>query len=293
MPAEPQTPLATDQDYLATIGRRVRLTRAQRGITRAMLAEGSGVSARYLAQLEAGTGNVSILVLRRIAHGLGVSPGELLGDVEPAPGPARLHGLLVALPPSRLEEAAAVLLRHFGPAPSRSTRDRIALIGLRGAGKSTLGRALAERLGLAFYELDREIERDAGMELAELFQIQGQAGYRRLERAALERLIADREGAVVATGGSIVAEAATYGLLLAHFYTVRLRASPDEHMARVIGQGDLRPMADSKRAMADLRAILDSRQALYERADAQLDTGGRSVEESLADLLALVRGPRS
>ncbi len=250
-----------DGKYLAAIGRRVRLIRARRGMTRRLLCQHSGVSERYIAQLEAGHGNVSVLVLRDIASGLGVEPVELLDDMAEQP---------------------------VARDPGAARRRRIALIGLRGAGKSTLGRMLAERRGLAFHELDREIERDAGMALGEMFELHGQAGYRRSERAALERLLADPRGAVIAAGGSIVAESGTYGLLLAHCFTVWVRASPEEHMSRVVGQGDLRPMRDNRQAMADLRAILDSREQLYARADAELDTAGKRVEESFGELMRIV-----
>ena len=287
---ETHPPDTGDPAYLAALGQRVRLGRARRGMTRQALAAASGVSARHIAQLEAGRGNVSVLVLRAVAGGLGASPAELLGDA-PEEGRTLMEALLARLSASQVSEAREVLARHFGVAGERA--ERIALIGLRGAGKSTLGRLFAERRGVAFHELDREVERDAGMELAELFALHGQAGYRRREQAALARLVAAPGGCVVAAGGSIVADAATFGLLRAHFYTVWLRASPEEHMRRVIGQGDLRPMADggAGRAMADLRAILQSREALYRRADATVDTGGTDVAASLAALVGAVPPP--
>lgn len=263
MGREPKTPPELpDADYLAAIGQRVRLTRARRGMTRKLLCERSGVSERYIAELEAGRGNVSVLVLRDIAAGLGVEPVALLAEMPAAPLP--------------------------GVTTDATRRERIALIGLRGAGKSTLGRMLADRRGTAFHELDREIERDAGMALGEMFELHGQAGFRRFERSALERLLAEPGGAVIAAGGGIVAEGGTYGLLLARCFTVWVRASPEEHMSRVIGQGDLRPMRDNRQAMADLRAILDSREQLYARADAVLDTAGRTVGESFGTLAGLV-----
>ena len=161
------------------------------------------------------------------------------------------------------------------------------MIGLRGAGKSTLGRLLAEQRGVPFYELDGEVEREAGMTLATLFEQHGQQGYRRLERSALHRLVAQPE-AVIATGGGIVAEPGTFDLLLSYCRTVWLVASPEEHMRRVIEQGDMRPMQDNVQAMQDLRAILASREPLYRRAELALDTSGKPVEESLRLLVQLV-----
>jgi len=254
-------PRSPDDDdcYLRGLGGRLRATRAERGMTRRALSRQCGVSERYLAQLEAGGANVSVVLLRGIAGALGVSPARLLET-----GPA--------------------------PAPPTSRRHRIALIGLRGAGKSTLGSRLAEMQGCRFIELDREIERDAGLELREIFEQQGQAGFRALERRALARLL-DLPGAVIATGGSIVADPETYAALRQGCLTVWLRAAPEEHMQRVIAQGDLRPMQDRRAAMADLRAILASREPLYAQADLVLDTSGRELERSFAELQRLVAGP--
>ncbi len=285
----PDAEPTADASYLAAIGQRVRLARARRGMTRRKLCAESGVSERYVAQLEAGRGNVSVLVLRDLARGLGITPLELLGDApEASRAQSALDRVLARLSEPQLADARDMLVRNFAVANPVARQSRIALIGLRGAGKSTLGRMLAEARGLAFHELDREIERDAGMEMAEMFEIHGQAGYRRLERAALERLIAEPGGAVIAAGGGIVAERATYGLLLAHCFTVWLRASPEDHMRRVIGQGDLRPMADNRQAMRDLKAILESRGKLYEQADAILDTSYRELDSNLLELLRIV-----
>ncbi len=167
----------------------------------------------------------------------------------------------------------------------------MALIGLRGAGKSTLGRLLARQRGAAFHELDREIEAEAGMGLAELFELHGQSGFRRLERAVLERLLAGEGALVLAAGGSIVADPATFALLLRGCRTVWVRATPEEHMARVVAQGDMRPMQDNREAMADLRTILAAREPLYARADLVLDTAGQGVEHSFAALLRLLEPP--
>jgi XRE family aerobic/anaerobic benzoate catabolism transcriptional regulator len=167
-------------------------------------------------------------------------------------------------------------------------RDRIALIGLRGAGKSTLGPLLADRIGVPFLELDQEIEKDAGLDLGEIMELHGQAGFRRLERGVLDRLIDSHPKAVIAAGGGIVAETATFARLLGACLTVWVKAAPEDHMQRVIDQGDLRPMRDNRRSMADLRAILASREALYARADIQLETTGRDVEATLAALMSAI-----
>jgi XRE family aerobic/anaerobic benzoate catabolism transcriptional regulator len=275
-----------DAAFLSRLGERLRLLRAQRGMTRRALSQQSRVSERYIAQMEAGSGNVSILLLRALARALAVPTTDLLAD-KPVDA-LLLERLLERLTPVQLEAARALLMEHFAAPKVGLRRQRLALIGLRGAGKSTLGGMLAERLGYRFHELDREIEREAGVELREIFELHGQAGFRRLEQRVLERLVAEPPGMVVATGGSIVAEPATFELLLRACLTIWIRASPQEHMQRVIEQGDLRPMRDNKQSMADLRAILASRESLYARADLTLDTSGKGLEESFAELVALL-----
>lgn len=277
--------------FLHAVGDRMRTARARRGTTRRDLARRSGVSERYIAQLESGHGNISILLLRRLTAALGLAIEDVLTDRgERSAARVLLEQAVAQLPEAELAQARELLRARFGTdtPPPRTTR--IALIGLRGAGKSTLGRLLAEELGIGFIELDREVEREGGMELSDIFAVHGQDGFRRLERAALLRLVGSGQPAVIAAGGGVVADAATFALLLDSCTTVWVRTSPEEHMQRVIDQGDTRPMRDNRRAMQDLRAILTSRESLYGRADHALDTSGRTVEESLTDLVGLVRG---
>ena len=199
-----------------------------------------------------------------------------------------IDGLLSRLSEADLQEARQVLQTRFAAAAVDHRRGRIALIGLRGAGKSTLGRLLAEDRGVGFVELDREIEREAGMDISAVFELHGQPGFRRLERRVLERLASEPLASVLAAGGSIVADPATFALLLGNWRTVWVRTSPEEHMQRVVDQGDLRPMHDNRQAMDDLRAILASREQLYAKADLVLDTAGRSQAQSFHELLALL-----
>jgi XRE family transcriptional regulator, aerobic/anaerobic benzoate catabolism transcriptional regulator len=262
----------------------VREVRARRGLSRKQLAASSGVSERYLAQLEAGQGNISVLLLRQIATALDRPLTELLAEEsDEAVELALTTQFLKRLPRQKLAAVRSQLVRDYGNARGERMK-RIALIGLRGAGKSTLGAKLAKALGVPFVELDREIEREAGTSLSEIFLLYGQAGYRRYERRCLERVLEKNERAVIATGGSIVSESGTFELLLSSCFTVWLKAAPEEHMARVIAQGDTRPMAGNDQAMEDLRRILDGRAMLYRQADVVVDTAGKSVEKSLAQL---------
>lgn len=243
-----------DQQFLRAFGERLRAERARRGMSRKLLAEQANVSERYVTQIESGKGNVSIVILRAIAGALGV-PLATLVDVEDA---------------------------------SAGRSERVALIGLRGAGKSTLGAALAKAKGVPFFELDREIERISGTSLGALIEMYGQQAYRRYEFQALQELLDAHPRFVVATGGGIVSEPATYELLLRECFTVWIRTSPEEHMARVIAQGDRRPMTSkgsgSAQAMKDLRRILDERSPLYARADLVIQTSGKSVRDSAREL---------
>ena len=271
----------SDAAYLALIGERIRETRSLRGMSRRILARDSGVSERYLALLESGRGNVSILRLKQIAEAMNVAVGQLArSDADPEPEVALLGHWLARLSPIEARRAWELLRRELGADQPR--RRSIALIGLRGAGKSTLGAKLAARHRVPFVELDREIERAAGASLTELFLLYGQAAYRRHERRSLEVLLARDEAMVIATGGGIVSEASTFDLLLSTCHVVWLRATPEEHMARVIAQGDQRPMAGSAEAMEDLRNILAGREGLYRKADAIVDTSGKTVSQSLA-----------
>jgi XRE family aerobic/anaerobic benzoate catabolism transcriptional regulator len=279
--------------YLKRLGERVRTMRSRRGMSRKVLARHSKVSERYLAQLEAGAGNCSIVLLRRIAHAMSVPVAELIDERPDRPVENLLLAQLIdRLAPAELSRARELLLAQFG-GPSSATRNgRIALIGLRGGGKSTLGRRLATDLQVPFIELDREIERRGGMALAEMFEMFGQETFRRIERAALEAALAENERFVLATGGSLVTEPGTFELLLASCLTVWVRARPTEHMARVIAQGDLRPMAENARAMDDLNAILASREPLYAKADLTLDTAGKTAAQSARELATLLTSPR-
>jgi XRE family aerobic/anaerobic benzoate catabolism transcriptional regulator len=279
---------ADDATFLAAMGRRVREARERRGMARRALSRTAGVSERYLAQLEAGEGNASVLLLRHVADALELPLAELLAPREHGVSERLIRRFLERLPEHRLEDVVFRLMRDFGHEES-ARQKRIALVGLRGAGKSTLGRALADGMGLPFVELDHEIEREAGISLSEVFLLYGQTGYRRIERRCLERVIENEAEAVISVGGGIVSEPDTFNLLLLNFFTVWVKASPDEHMARVVAQGDLRPMQGHAEAMADLQRILDAREPLYRKADATIDTSGESPEHSLARLRQTLR----
>jgi XRE family aerobic/anaerobic benzoate catabolism transcriptional regulator len=278
---------ADDAAFAAGVGRLVRLGRAKRGITRRRLAADSGISERYLAQIEGGQGNPSVIVLKAIAAAIDVPIVELL----PRTGPAALtdiHDLLARMPPDELPSLTEMIGSRLASASASDRARRIALVGLRGAGKSTLGRRLADHLGVPFLELNRVIEQDYGGSVSVLIEMSGLNTFRRYEHACLERVIAEHEAAVIATAGGIVANPETYSLLLRRTHAVWLQARPDEHMSRVIAQGDFRPMAQNREAMADLVAILEARRADYARAEAEVDTAGETIDESFAKLLAVV-----
>ena len=284
---------ARDSDpYLHRLGERVRTLRNQRGMTRKALAAHAKVSERYLAQLEAGLGNCSIVLLRRIARAIGLPVTQLVHEgAEPALDLVLLSQFLERLSPPALVDARDLLLKHFSEPSDAIRRRRVALIGLRGGGKSTLGRLLAEHLDVPFVELDREIERRSGATLSEIFDMFGQETFRRAEREALDDVLRRHPNFVIATSGSIVTEPSTLELLLASCFTVWVRAEPEEHMRRVMAQGDMRPMANSARAMEDLVSILKSREPLYAKAEASLVTTAKTPEQNLAELLRLIAVP--
>jgi XRE family aerobic/anaerobic benzoate catabolism transcriptional regulator len=273
-------------DPLKALADRVRQARARRGMSRKLLAHDSGISERYLAQIETGKGNISVLVLRQLAQALGV-PVDVLLFEGPEPPVEFIHAVefLRRLDLEEIKFARQLLLREFGGINAAARHGRIALIGLRGAGKSTLGAALAERLEMPFVELDRHIEQASGLPLNLIFELRGQSGFRRLEKECLEQVLLTHPRVVLATGGSLVSEPATFERLLSSCFTVWIRASPEEHMERVVAQGDMRPMADNRDAMADLKRILAEREVLYSKADIQLDTSGHTIEQSLEALI--------
>jgi XRE family transcriptional regulator, aerobic/anaerobic benzoate catabolism transcriptional regulator len=278
-----------DADLAADVGRLVRQGRAKRGMSRRQLAQESGTSERYLAQIESGTGNPSILVMRVIADALELPMTDLL----PLSGArsaayARIVDLLGRLPPAELPAIADLIERQAGRASASDRAQRVALVGLRGAGKSTLGRMLAEKLGCPFVELDRMVEQAYGATVPMLIEMSGIATFRRYERTCLERVIDEHDKAVIATAGGIVSNPETYGLLLRRTHTVWVSARPDEHMSRVVKQGDFRPMAKNREAMADLVAILEARRADYARAEMTLDTSGATIQQSFTKLHKLV-----
>jgi XRE family aerobic/anaerobic benzoate catabolism transcriptional regulator len=275
--------------FLADLGREVRRSRAKSGMTRRQLALASRTSERYLAQIESGAGNPSVTVLRAIAQALDIPAAALLS--EPATNNAArasLLELIARLPEATLAELTKLAEARLLPPPSAERGQRIALVGLRGAGKSTLGRMLARHLGWPFIEVDRMVEQDYGASIPDIIEMAGTATFRRHERAALQRVIAEHESAVITTAGGIVSDRESYALLLRRSHTIWVKARPEEHMARVMAQGDFRPMAQNREAMADLVAILEARGADYARAQAELDTSGEAVEQSFAKLLRMV-----
>jgi len=247
----PLSPEQQEHAYLTRLGERVRAWRGEQSMTRKQLAAASGVSERYLAQLEAGQGNMSVLLLRKVARAMSVSVERLVREDDGQQKP-------------------------------------VALLGLRGAGKSTLGARLAEALKVPFVELDREVEKEAGAQLGEVFAMYGQDAFRRFERRALERVLAEHPQAVIATGGGLVTDPGTYELLLERCRCIWLKAAPHEHMSRVIAQGDMRPFKGRSAALDEIRNLLADRDRLYGRAQAVVDTSGRTVRQSLADLRRVI-----
>ena len=293
LPAERDAELSSSApEYLKLLGNKVRDARARHGMTRRMLAHDSGISERYLAQLESGRGNFSIVLLRRLAKAIDVPVTELVSDEPPRPVEySLLIERLRRLGSDELAEASAMLKDRFGDRSGRG--ERIALIGLRGAGKSTLGDELAKQLGWRFVEMSREIEAEAGVSVNEIFDLWGQAAYRRYEHRALERILRMPPRVVLATGGGLVSEPATFERLLDSFFTVWVQASPEEHWDRVIRQGDLRVEGSGDtEALSDMRRILAQRDPIYGKADARLQTSGKTPRQSLKELLRLVKRSR-
>ena len=288
--------LASDAEardpFLQALGERTRALRARRGMTRKQLAHTAEVSERHLANLEYGQGNPSILVLKQVAGALACSLAELLGDVTTrSPEWLLLRELLEQRDEDSLRRARLAAAEALGVArPTSAARSpRVALVGLRGAGKSTLGARLAADLGFAFVELSREIEKFAGCSVGEIQALYGQNAYRRYERRALEEAVQIHPEAVIATPGGIVSDPATFSLLLEHCTTVWLKATPADHMKRVVAQGDLRPMSGNNEAMEDLKSILAGREAFYSKADFALDTSAQDLDATFGALRALVR----
>ena len=274
--------------FIATVGERVRGARQRKGISRRILSELSGVSQRYLAQLEAGAGNISIALLYKVARALDHRIEWLVGEEDPWGSETAQMADLYRSATSEQRQRVMQILNPGRPAQVR--RQRICLVGLRGAGKSTLGRLVGNALSLPFVELNRDIEEQSGMPVEEVMALYGQEGYRRLERQALERIIATSDALVLAVAGGIVSEPETFALLLRNFHTIWLKASPEEHMQRVRAQGDERPMAGNPKAMEDLKSILTSREALYGRAEAIVNTSGQTLEESSKSILKAIDG---
>jgi XRE family transcriptional regulator, aerobic/anaerobic benzoate catabolism transcriptional regulator len=278
---------ASTSAFLSMVGVRVRSARARKGISRRVLSEISGVSPRYLAQLESGKGNISIALLLKISTALDFNIEWLVAQDDPWDSDVAMARYLFGNATKDQRRQVLSILDTGSNGNSRA--GRIALIGLRGAGKSTLGRLVAAELDLPFLELNEEIEAASGMPVNEVFSLYGQDGYRRLERQALERISATHENLILAVAGGIVSEPDTYTYFLRHFSAIWLKASPEEHMARVQGQGDERPMTGSADAMADLRRILGSREALYAKAEAEIDTANSTQQESLHTLVTLIQ----
>lgn len=289
--ALPDDELESSKDpLLVALGERVRTLRSRHGLTRKAAARAAEVSERHFANLEYGTGNASILILQQVAQALNCSLAELIGDVTTrSPEWLLIREQLAGRSDGELRRARLAIGQALGQAAQTTSRQWIALIGLRGAGKSSLGALLAEDLDLPFLELSREIERIAGCTIREIHDLYGSAAYRRYERRALEETLQNYPQAVIATPGGLVSDVASLSLLLSRCLSVWIQASPEEHLNRVTQQGDLRPMAASREAMEDLRRILAGRAAFYSKADLSIDTSGQALAESFQLLRKKVR----
>jgi XRE family aerobic/anaerobic benzoate catabolism transcriptional regulator len=294
-PAAPGEAGDAKHPFLVALGERVRALRSRRGMTRKALAQATDVSERHLANLEYGVGNASILVLLQVAQALQCSLAELLGDpTTRSPEWLMIRELLDQRDEETLRRVRVAVGELLGTGGAHGQGGqprsmRIALVGLRGAGKSSLGAMLAEDLGFPFVELSREIEKFAGCSVGEIQNLYGQNAYRRYERRALEEAIQIYPEAVIATPGGIVSDPATFNQLLAHCTTVWLKAAPEDHMRRVVAQGDMRPMAASREAMEDLRNILAGRAAFYGKAELHVDTSERALDATFRELRRVVR----
>jgi XRE family aerobic/anaerobic benzoate catabolism transcriptional regulator len=288
---EPSEPETRRSPFLEALGERVRTLRSRKGMTRRAVAVAADVSERHLANLEYGTGNVSVLVLLQVAQALQCSLAELLGDVTTtSPEWLLIRELLSKRSEADLRRARVQLSDMFGEGGNALERkSRIALIGLRGAGKTALGQRLADDLGFPFIELSREIEQFAGCQISEIHNLYGANAYRRYERRALEEAIQIYPEVVIATPGGLVSDSANFNLLLSHCTTVWLQADAADHMGRVAAQGDMRPMAASREAMEDLKRILEGRAAFYSKADLAINTSARTEDQAFAALRTSVR----
>ncbi|MBL4597578.1 MAG: helix-turn-helix transcriptional regulator [Rhizobiaceae bacterium] len=271
---------------LRTVGERVKNLRARKGISRRALSEDSGVSQRYLAQLESGSGNISIGLLLRVANALDFKIEWLVSEEDPWNSDLSMAKYLLSN--ATIEQRAQVIKMLEPQAISNPKSNRIAFIGLRGAGKSTLGRLASDELKIPFLELNDEIEKVSGIPVHEVFALYGQEGYRQLERQSLEQTIATHEAVILAVAGGIVSNPQTFNYLLQHFHTIWLKAAPEDHMSRVRGQGDERPMAGKPDAMNDLQQILFSRESLYARADVEVNTAETPLNESLEQVITAI-----
>lgn len=281
-PLETSEVSLSSDDFITQLGQRVRARRKEQRLSRKALSETSGVSERYLAQLEAGAGNISIILLRRVAQALGHSVEEFVAEDESA---MAFNRLFRTASPDQRQQVIEIL---DPGTPRRLRASRIALIGMRGAGKSTLGKLAAGSTGLSFMELNDEIRSLAGMPLDEIFALYGAEGYRQMESEALSRVAAEHDGVILGTGGGIVTQKETFGFLLTHYHTIWIRTSPEEHMSRVLAQGDRRPVENSPQAMTVLKSILAKRTTKYMQADGIVDTSGNTVAQSAIELSGVI-----
>ncbi|EKM99985.1 MULTISPECIES: helix-turn-helix transcriptional regulator [Acidocella] len=282
-----------ESEILPGLGKRVKLLRARRGMTRRVLAGEADVSERHLANLESGTGNVSILVLAQVAQALDCSLAELLGDeTTSSPEWLSIRRLLHGREPSEIARALQGLSDMFGnsrPHGGATRHHRIALVGLRGAGKSTLGQMVAAKLGYPFVELRLEITRLAGCAPAEIQALYGSNAYRRYERQALEDTLQTYPSCVIATAGGLVSDNATFDLLLNNCLTVWLQATPEDHFTRVLAQGDLRQLPGNRNGVEDIRLTLESRVGFYAKSDLAFNTSGKTLDEAFDGLMGMLR----